>query len=101
MKQPRPVRQIETPAYLASLRRMIRAAGRRVGDADEVDLRELIALHDEVDQAVQTAVNGQRALGRSWRWIAAATGHSRQAAWKRWNTTPEQGIPIDTPTSED
>lgn len=75
---------VETGAYLAMLRRMIRAAGRRVGDADEVELAELLQLRGDLDEAIAAAVEGQRSIGRSWASIALAAGVSRQAAWERW-----------------
>jgi hypothetical protein len=63
---------------------MIRAAGRRAANADEFELAELVKLRDVVDEQIQVAVDGQRSIGRSWAFIAAATGMSRQAAWERW-----------------
>jgi hypothetical protein len=75
---------IETLPYLAAVRRMIRAAGRRVGDADEHELTELIGLRDELEAAIQTAIDGQRQTGRSWAAIAVATGTTRQAAYLRY-----------------
>jgi hypothetical protein len=74
----------ETTEYMGAMRRMIRAAGRRAADGDEPELRDLLALQGELSAAVQVAVDGQRALGRSWAWIAAATGATRQAAYQRW-----------------
>lgn len=75
----------EVMEYAAMMRRMIRAHGRRVAGADVEDLTELIALRDELDRAIQTAVDGQRNdLGRSWAEIARATGVTRQAAHARW-----------------
>jgi hypothetical protein len=75
---------VETLPFIDAVRRMIRAAGRRVAEADEFELAELLALRDEIDQAIQTAVDGQLATGRSWAQIAVATGTTRQAAHKRW-----------------
>lgn len=77
-------RDRETGEYLAMLRRMVRAAGRRVADADEVDLAQLIAIQAELDTAIATAVEGMRARDLSWAYIASATGTTRQAAFKRW-----------------
>lgn len=76
---------VETGEYLAMLRRMIRAAGRRVGEADEAELSELIGLENDLHQAIAAAVDGQRSIGRSWQAIAAATGTTRQAAHARWS----------------
>jgi hypothetical protein len=75
---------VETLPFIDAVRRMIRAAGRRVADADEFELAELLALRDEIDTAIQTAVDGQLATGRSWTQIAVAAGTTRQAAHKRW-----------------
>lgn len=70
--------------YLGMVRRIIRAAGRRVGDADEPELAELIRLRDELESAIADAVQGQRATGRSWAAIAYATKTTRQAAFQRY-----------------
>lgn len=75
---------VETLEYLKMLKRMIKAAGKRVGDADEHELRELVALRKDLSEAIQAAVDGQRAIGRSYADIAAGLGMSRQAAFKRW-----------------
>jgi hypothetical protein len=75
---------VETLPFLSAVERMVRAAGRRVAEADEFELAELIHLRDVVDEAIQTAVDGQLEMGRSWSDIAVATGKSRQAAFKRW-----------------
>jgi hypothetical protein len=78
-------RERETLDYLEMVARMIRSAGRRVGDADEPELSAMLGLQAVLDEAVQTAVDGQHiGLGRSWAYIALATGTSRQAAAKRW-----------------
>lgn len=76
---------IETEAFLdGPLPRMIRAAGRRVGNADEIELAKLIRLHDVVDEAIQAAVDLQRERGVSWAGIARGTRTTRQAAQQRW-----------------
>lgn len=75
---------VETVEYLAMLRRMLRAAGKRVADADEVELAALLALRAELDQAIATAAVGQHATGRSWQTIGAAAGMTKQAAHERW-----------------
>ncbi|RZU66740.1 hypothetical protein EV379_3106 [Microterricola gilva] len=75
---------VETSEYLSMLRRMIRAGGRRVAEADEPELRELLALRDDLDRAIADAVDGQHEGGRSWQAIADAAGTTRQAAHKRW-----------------
>lgn len=82
---------VETTEYLAMLRRMIAAAGRRTREGDEIELRQLIDLTDHLTRAIHEAVTGQRALGRSWAYIATATatGTTRQAAQQRWGTPAE------------
>lgn len=71
---------------------MIRAHGVRVGDGDETDLAELVALHAAVDEATVEAVYGQRTqLERgvsnsdaSWQHIANAFGITRAGAFNRF-----------------
>lgn len=75
---------VETMDYLKAAARFIRAAGKRVAAADEIELGELLALQAVLDEALQTAVDGQRAQGHSWAYIATATGATRQAAYQRW-----------------
>jgi hypothetical protein len=77
----------ETGEFLDMLRRMVRAAGRRVAEADEVELGQLIAIRSDLDAAIDTAVQGMRARGLSWAYIASATGTTKQAAFKRWGRT--------------
>ena len=67
--------------FIAAARRFIAAAGRRVADGGEVDLTELLTLQDDLTAAIQTAVDGLKAQGHSWAYIAAATGKSREAAY--------------------
>jgi DNA-binding phage protein len=71
--------------YLEMLGRLLRAAGRRVADADEPELARLLQVRNEVDAAIIAAIQGQRARGRSWAAIAAATGTTRQAAHEKWS----------------
>lgn len=78
-------KEIETTEYLAMLRRLIAAAGRRVGDADEIELAELVAMREHLDQAIAEAVKIQRGRwGRSWAAIGRGLGTSRQAAHKHY-----------------
>ncbi len=70
--------------YVGMLRRMIRACGRRIGDADEVDLADMLTLRDELETAIAEAVRGQRARGESWAYIGRGLGVSRQAAQMRY-----------------
>lgn len=75
---------VETPEFLEMCERMLRAAGRRVADADEIDLAQLAQLRDRVEDAIQAAVTGQRERGRSWDYIARGLGIKRQSAWERY-----------------
>jgi len=84
---------VETLPFIAAVRRMIRAAGRRTADADEFELAELIGLEDAVREAVQVAIDGQLATGRTWAHIASAAGITRQAAHKRWSRREAQVAP--------
>ncbi|QXG07714.1 hypothetical protein [Curtobacterium phage Penoan] len=75
---------VETPEYAAMLRRMIRNYGRRVADADPIDLAEMLTLADVLSTATQLAVDGMRDRGLSWAEIAEPTGFTRQNAYARW-----------------
>lgn len=90
-RSPRPAkrrrRYVETADYLSMLRRMVTAAGRRVGRADADDLRELLAIRAELDEAIARAVAGLRRDGYTWAGIAEALGITRQAAQQRWGAS--------------
>lgn len=77
-------RDSETLAYLGAARRFIRVAGRRVGECDEHELAALIALQADLDAAIQDAVDGQKAHGKSWAAIGIGAGTTREAAFQRW-----------------
>jgi len=80
--------KVETAEYLQMLRRMIRAAGRRVGDADEIELGMLIDITTAACRdAVQEAVDMQRARGVSWKRIGESIGITPQTAQQRWGGT--------------
>lgn len=80
----RPRQSIETMPFIALVSRLIRRAGERVGDSDEPELAALLGLQETLDHALQTAVDGQRAIGRSWAHIGRATGMAKQSAHERW-----------------
>lgn len=69
--------KVETSEWLKMLSRMIRAAGRRVADADEYELAQLVALRDQLEESIKMAIEGQRSSGRSWAHIGKALGLSR------------------------
>lgn len=77
-------RDRDTLEYLGAARRFIRRAGERVADADEFELAELVALRDELEEAIAVAVRGQRSYGRSWAYIGSALGIKRQSAQERY-----------------
>jgi hypothetical protein len=74
----------EIPDYIAFMRRIIRAGGDRLAQADAEDLGALIDLRQELDVAIATAVTGLRSSGATWQDIGDATGTSRQAAFQKW-----------------
>lgn len=77
-------REIEAAEYIAMCRRVLRAAGKRVGDADPEQLRDLVALRAEVDQVIRAAIKQQRANGMTWQLIGEQLGVTRQAALMHW-----------------
>lgn len=77
---------VETLEYGAMVGRMIRAWTRRVGEADEPELAQMLAARNELDAAIlHTIYIWRTQLGRSWEYIAQATGHDRTAAYQRWD----------------
>lgn len=72
-------------------RRMIRALGRRVGEADPIDLELIVQLRGEVEAAFLVAMRAQKDVaGFSYAEIAAGLGTSKQAVQQRL-TRPPQG----------
>lgn len=85
-------REVETPEYLAMLQRLMKAAARRVGDADDVDLAELVKLRGFVDEAITSAITVQRTKwDRSWADIGRSLGITRQAAQQRYGRPHTNG----------
>lgn len=82
-------KSVEALEFIGAIRRFLRAAGSRVADSDEYELRALLALRVDLDEAIGVAVQGQKAIGRSWAYIALATGTTRQAAQQKWGTSNE------------
>jgi hypothetical protein len=81
--KPRVRRERETSDYLKDLTRLIRAAGRRVADADGPELAQLLALMPVMEEAAAMGVKGQLERG-SWAYVAEALGTTRQSAHERW-----------------
>lgn len=75
---------VENAEYLAMMRRMVRAAGRRLGSHTD-DLAGLAQLSADVDQALADAVATARADGASWAEIGSLLGISRQGAQQRFS----------------
>lgn len=78
-------RERSTEDYLGAVRRMLRAAAKRVAEGDEFELAELLSLQSDLEWAVGQAVAGQRINGaKSWAMIGDGAGTTRQAAQMRW-----------------
>lgn len=75
---------VEDAEYLKMLKRMIRAGARRVGDADEIELRTFSELQKYFDLQMKEAVHSQITNGKSWADIGRAFGVSKQAAYRRF-----------------
>ena len=80
----------ETPDYCKALRRMVLAAGRRVGQEDPSSLENLVMLEDALARAWHQAVNDLRAAGNSDRMIGEALGITQQAVQQRWAKVPAE-----------
>lgn len=78
-------RGMENHEYFVMMRRMIRRYGERVAESDWTDLEEMLTLRAQLDDAIHTAVKGQRASGGfSWTDIGRGLGITRQAAQQRF-----------------
>lgn len=78
----------ETPEIAAMVRRMIRAYAKRVGDADEPDLAEMVELRAFLDEQIGVAVRLQKDGGKSWSQIGQGLGTTKQAAQMRYGSEP-------------
>ena len=83
------MRKVETSEWLKMLARVIRAAGRRVAEADEHELAQLVQLRGQLEESIKVAIQGQRSSGRSWAHIGQALGLSRQGAFQRYGDSNE------------
>lgn len=70
--------------YAGMVRRIVRAYGRRIANADPDDLVLILSVRDELDAAIDAAVAGMRSNGFSWSEIARPLGMTRQGAQQRW-----------------
>lgn len=73
-------REVDIARYAKFPRRIIRALGGHCANADPWQLEHLLALRDELDQAIEVAVAGLRDAGFSWTEIARPLGITRQGA---------------------
>jgi len=93
------MKRVETSEWLGMLARMIRAAGKRVADADEHELSRLVDMRDELERAIKVAIDGQRRIGRSWDHVGRALGISRQGAFKRYGQSTGCATPLPCSSS--
>ena len=71
--------------FFKMLNRMIKAGGKRAGNADEHDLSDFANLKDSLEHNLYLAVQMQLEQGKSYSDIGQALGISRQAAHKRFS----------------
>lgn len=80
-------RERSTEEFLSAVRRMMRAAAKKVAQGDEFELAEFVALKQEYEYCLGQAVAGQRTFGhKSWAQIADGAGNRKSAAQERWGT---------------
>ena len=77
-------RHVENDDYLRFVTRILKAAQRRIADADPEDLAAMVDLRNALDEAIDGAARGMHDAGFSWTEIARPLGISRQAALKKW-----------------
>ena len=77
-------RYTQTRDFVSMLKRMVAAAGARVGDADVDDLVALVEIRKDLDEAIQRGIDGLREDGYTWESIGKGLGVTRQAALMRW-----------------
>lgn len=74
-------REVENDEFFGFARRIVKAAGKRVGEGDPVDLAGLVALRKELERVEVEAVGMMRdKYGYSWAEIGRDLGITRQAA---------------------
>ena len=84
-RQRRRSRPVEVSDFGQMLARMIRAYGKRVGDADVEDLADMFAMRNQLDDVIRDAVTQMRSKHDfSWARIGEAAGTTRQAAQQRY-----------------
>lgn len=85
--------RVESAEFLAFIRRILVAAGRRGIDMDPEDFAELVLLHAELERAMGAAVANMIANGFSWADIGRAAGITRQSAHERWSKHVRRDTP--------
>jgi hypothetical protein len=70
--------------FLKMMRRMIRAAGKRIELEDPTELAMLIEMHAELDEVIARTARALHDSDFSWGEIGRQLGMSRQAAQQRW-----------------
>lgn len=84
---------VETGEFSKFVRRIVRAYGRRVGDADEPEILEMLEIHKEFEAVIAKAMisyvsieadTNPRMRTRSWATIGRMTGMTRQGARQKW-----------------
>jgi hypothetical protein len=85
-------RVVENDDYAAFVRRAVAAHGRRIASGDVEGLADMIALVDQLGEAIQAGVTGLRGHGYSWTEIGRVAGITKQSAHQRWSGAgePEQ-----------
>lgn len=82
----------ENDEFAGMLIRLLKAYGKRVGEADEVDLRDMVEVGKVFDEQLQAAVDRQRERGYSWAQIAEGLGVKRQTAWERFGRSRDAAV---------
>lgn len=77
---------VETPAFVGFVTRIIGAAGRRVGQGDIAALADLAGLRTQLDETITAAVRELHdgPYQYSWSQIGTALGITKQAAQQRY-----------------
>lgn len=87
---------VELPEFASMVRRIIRAFGARVADADPEDLAVMLAVRTELDAVILAAVYEQNQIQeRSWAAIGGAAGITRQSAYDRWGKAVRERAETD------
>jgi len=64
--------------------RMVKAAGVKMRHSDAEDLRALVDIHRDLENAIRHGIEGLREDGYSWKSIGEALGVTGQAAYMRY-----------------